>query len=610
VSAQGGVSVSYPAHTMAMSPRNMARTPRGLSPRRLPPAPAANDYRMGASPAAIEWWDTHVYRTHLRSPISSPRATPHTGSALGLSPRAIKARGMAMAGANARATTADAWGTFSNSFPPFVKGAVPPPKPGEKRLATPLAPIGGVFPPSHPIHAELTALFMGMKMLDHDGDGYLSPTDIARGLASFGLSSVDAAATDKVNGMVMKHMKNNGQIMYSAFVMALANDPYITTAIKKHKAELAAIAAQKRIEAAPAPKGPQLRPGVTADELRHAQAVIKDKLMDKYSGFQQAFRSVDKDGSGFINRGELEACLLTLNLNMIRTEVIDTLIDFIDCENNLDDDTDGGPTDIHYREFARAMATADIMKMAPLSVKKVKTPPPTPPPIDRIASTIASTVKTKFKPENMRKAFEFVDTDRSNSLSRAEVKRTLSLWGAPLTDDELEELFKKCDKDGDGKIDYQEFIDLVEKTPTMTEPRELVKRPALRPGVRVEDLRKAQQLVKDKILTKFSKFQDAFKFIDKDRSGTITREELMLNLDELQLGTMIKQEVKENLVDFIDIDDGGSKIEYKEYARVFSADDVMTMAPLKTFAAKQVRSSLGRQRMDDMPGAQGLSWTD
>jgi len=36
----------------------------------------------------------------------------------------------------------------------------------------------------------------------------------------------------------------------------------------------------------------------------------------------------------------------------------------------------------------------------------------------------------------------------------------------------------------------------------------------------------------------------------------------------------------------------------------------MTMAPLKTFAAKQVRSSLGRQRMDDMPGAQGLSWTD
>jgi len=144
----------------------------------------------------------------------------------------------------------------------------------------------------------------------------------------------------------------------------------------------------------------------------------------------------------------------------------------------------------------------------------------------------------------------------------------------------------------------------------MTEPRELVKRPALRPGVRVEDLRKAQQLVKDKILTKFSKFQDAFKFIDKDRSGTITREELMLNLDELQLGTMIKQEVKENLVDFIDIDDGGSKIEYKEYARVFSADDVMTMAPLKTFAAKQVRSSLGRQRMDDMPGAQGLSWTD
>jgi len=119
-------------------------------------------------------------------------------------------------------------------------------------------------------------------------------------------------------------------------------------------------------------------------------------------------------------------------------------------------------------------------------------------------------------------------------------------------------------------------------------------------------LRKAQQLVKDKILSKFSKFQDAFKFIDKDSSGAITREELLLNLDELQLGTMIRQEVKENLIDFIDMDDGG-KIEFKEYARVFTADDVMTKAPLKPIATKQVRQSYGRQRTDDRPGSGGSS---
>jgi len=599
------------------SPRNSYRARPSLSPRRLPPAPSANhDFRMGASPQAVEWWDTHVYRTHLRSPISSPRATPHETSALGLSPRAIKARGMHMAGLNARAATAGSMDGVlgaTGSFPPFMKGAVPPPRPGEKRLPTPLAPIGGVFPASHPIHSELTALFMALKMIDHDGDGFLSPTDIARGLATFGLSSSDTQATNKVNDMVMKHMKNNGMILYSGFVMALANDPYISSAIKKVKAEAAANELADRRAAAAvhaAPKGPQLRPGVTADEMRHAQAIIKDKLMDKFSGFQQAFRSVDKDGSGYINRGELEACLLTLNLNMLRKDVVDTLIDFIDCENNLDDDTDGGPTDIHYREFARAMATDDIMKMAPLQAKvHVNTPPPTPPPIDRAASTVASIVKVKFKPENIRKAFEFVDTDKSGSLSRAEVKRTLSMWGAPLTESELDELFTKCDKDGDGQINYQEFIDIVQKSPALTEPRELVKQPQLRPGVRAEDMRKAQQMVKEKILTKFSKFQEAFKFIDKDRSGTITREELMLNIDELQLGTMIKQEVKENLVDFIDVDDGGTKIEYKEYARVFSADDVMSMAPLKAVAPRQAHQGFGRHKMDDMPGAQGIEWS-
>ena len=125
-----------------------------------------------------------------------------------------------------------------------------------------------------------------------------------------------------------------------------------------------------------------------------------------------------------------------LSLNTIRKEVIDTLIDFIDCERS-DDDTDGGPTDIGYQEFARAFATNDIMTMRPLVTLKKAMPPPTPPTVNVVPSNVAAVINTKFKPDKVEKAFKFIDSDGLGSLSRNEMRRAMSLWGLVLTDDEL-----------------------------------------------------------------------------------------------------------------------------------------------------------------------------
>jgi len=340
-------------------------------------------------------------------------------------------------------------------------------------------------------------------------------------------------------------------------------------------------------------------------------AMIKDKLMDKFSGFTGAFRSMDKDGSGYVSRSELEGMLLTLNLNNIRREVVETLIDFIDCTNDVEDDDDDGPTDIAYREFARAFAVEDIMTLQTTAAfaakKKHVTPPPTPPPQNLVASAVKATIQSKFKPTQMKEAFSFFDKDKSGTITRAEIKRILVMWGQALTDAELNELFKSCDKNGDGQIDYEEFCDIVAKTPDMIQVRTLVKNPALRKGVRAEDMRRAQHTIQEHILTKFKKYQEAFKFMDVDRTGSITRAELRQGLDFLNLLGNMREEVVETLLDFIDID--GGDISYREFARVISADDVMAMAPLSIAPAeKQRQKGIGRHKMDDMPNAQGLTW--
>ena len=574
------------------------------SPRKPPPMPAQKSLynRPGASPQAIEWWDTHVYRTHLRSPISVPHERLES-STLGLSPRSMKARSMYMAGLNARAMTPSANG--------YLHFGNRPVSPRSSRPTSPrLVPRNAMqVPDTHPIYKELSDLMKGMKLLDHDGDGFLSPADIVRGLATFSLAANDQQANEKVNATVMKNMKPNGMVGYSNFIKGLSEDEYITKAILATKAEAAAVKMKKEEERAKKAAGPQLRPGVTANELRSAQSLIKDKLLDKHSSLTGAFRSVDKDGSGYISRGELEMCIRSLNLDSIRKDVIDTLCDFIDCENNVDDDEDCGPTDIQYREFARAFGNDDIMAMKPLQAKvEVAKPPPTPPPHNTVPTSVAAVIKTKFKPDQLKAAFDFVDANKDNKLTRAEVRRALSTWGMPLSEDELTELFTACDTDNSGEINYLEFLDMVNKSPPMVQPREMTVLPALRPGVRESDMRHAQKLAKESIIAHHKRLDSAFKHMDSNRSGFITRQDLLKMWEELNLMLLMKREVAENLIDFIDVDDGGSKIDYKEFARVMTADDVMAMAPLKAVAGIQQRTTVGFKSMDMHEGNVNASW--
>ena len=192
-------------------------------------------------------------------------------------------------------------------------------------------------------------------------------------------------------------------------------------------------------------------------------------------------------------------------------------------------------------------------------------------------------------------------------LSSEPLDPNLPGYQAPLTDEELQMLFKKCDKNQDGKIDYPEFLDLVRNDPVMTAPRVLEKQPALRPGVYAHEMRKAQQIIKEKFSTKYKRLDSAFKNLDRDRTGTITREELLIGFSEFNLDELIRKEVMDTILDFIDIDagePGARTIEYKEFARVLSADDVMAMAPLAVVAQPQQRSGHGQHDVSWMAGAQ------
>ncbi|GAX77057.1 hypothetical protein CEUSTIGMA_g4503.t1 [Chlamydomonas eustigma] len=141
----------------------------------------------------------------------------------------------------------------------------------------------------------------------------------------------------------------------------------------------------------------------------------------------------------------------------------------------------------------------------------------------------ARMVLARFLPEEevigLRNMFREIDTDKNGVISFAELNEALNSKG--LAQAQAQELLKNTDVNGDGVIDYEEFL-----------------------GATVHQ----QRLVKDELMFK------AFRHFDTDRSGYITREELQTALSR----NGIKGVDVDRIITEIDADKDG-QINYEEF---------------------------------------------
>ncbi|ELR53522.1 Centrin-1, partial [Bos mutus] len=70
----------------------------------------------------------------------------------------------------------------------------------------------------------------------------------------------------------------------------------------------------------------------------------------------------------------------------------------------------------------------------------------------------------KDEKEEILKAFKLFDDDDTGSISLNNIKRVAKELGENLTDDELQEMLDEADHDGDGEINKEEFLKMMQKT--------------------------------------------------------------------------------------------------------------------------------------------------
>ncbi|KDP20751.1 hypothetical protein JCGZ_21222 [Jatropha curcas] len=130
--------------------------------------------------------------------------------------------------------------------------------------------------------------------------------------------------------------------------------------------------------------------------------------------------------------------------------------------------------------------------------------------------------------KGLKAMFSNMDTDKSGTITYEELKTGLARLGSKLSETEVKQLMEAADVDGNGTIDYIEFI-----SATMHR----------------------YKLERDEHLYK------AFQYFDKDSSGYITRDELESSMKEYGMGD--EASIKE-IISEVDTDNDG-RINYEEF---------------------------------------------
>jgi len=254
-------------------------------------------------------------------------------------------------------------------------------------------------------------------------------------------------------------------------------------------------------------------------------------------------------------------------------------------------------------ELARSRATAtgkEPERMKGISDEQLR----------MVHKIVKSRLATQFA--EIRTAFRAFDKDHSGNISAAECTDALMSLNVGVPRKWIDHLVNIADYDRDGEINYAEFARIL----TCDDPVAIKKDGAedeglvvrtdeyFKPGITKAEMRRSQQKIRD-MLHERGGLTKMFRAIDEDKSGYCSRQELRQLILNLNLGSVVRPAVIEELITLMDVD-GDDGIAYKEFARVCTSDDVLNMGEVRGAARKAepkrklTKKEKARQRKRDL----------
>lgn len=160
--------------------------------------------------------------------------------------------------------------------------------------------------------------------------------------------------------------------------------------------------------------------------------MVEQLSEDQIAEFKEAFSLFDRDGDGKITSKELGTVMRSLGQNPTEAELHDMI-------NEVDSDGNGT---IDFPEFltmmARKMQDTDTEEEIREAFKV----------FDKVISNTISQISYFLQ-------------DGNGFISAAELRHVMTNLGEKLTDEEVDEMIREADVDGDGQINYEEFVKMM-----------------------------------------------------------------------------------------------------------------------------------------------------
>merc|ERR1712241_1353963 len=155
---------------------------------------------------------------------------------------------------------------------------------------------------------------------------------------------------------------------------------------------------------------------MNSSNFKKGNQIREDLTDEQIAEFKEAFVLFDKDGDGTITTKELATVMRSLGQHPTESELQDMI-------NEVDEDGNGT---IEFNEFLVMMA------------KKVK---------------------ENESSDDIKEAFKVFDRD--GYISAEELGQVMSTLGESLTQEEIDEMIREADSDGDGRVCYEEFATMM-----------------------------------------------------------------------------------------------------------------------------------------------------
>merc|ERR1740129_1922125 len=106
---------------------------------------------------------------------------------------------------------------------------------------------------------------------------------------------------------------------------------------------------------------------------------------------------------------------------------------------------------------------SQFQKKQPAGPSHLSTAPQKDVPVDK--ALVPAFEHRPFSDEEIKQAFDTFDLDKNRFVGAAEISHILQVIGEEVTDEEIDEMIRLCDADGDGQVTFDEFFKLMTNPP-------------------------------------------------------------------------------------------------------------------------------------------------